>query len=680
MKKRVLLLLVLILALLIVYANKYLELEYDANILEYIRFSSGYTKEEIEIIEHYKPLIYGGNINEPPLGIYYENNKQYTGLVVDFINALSIELETPIISQPMVWNQALEALMEGKTNLCDMVPSAARAKVFAFSSPIYKLRGVIVVKGSNKKVHELKDIKDMTVAVQKGDYAIELIPANENVNIIYADNISEAMNLLNINQVDAVIGDEPVVRYYINELFYFDDYRILEKPIYECNCAFAVPKEQEELLKVINKAIFGMKRKGIFYSIEAKWAGHHNSSLKENKNIEKLRLNIVVFIFFAVIILYLAYLWNRSLKLLVCARTKELNIMKNELEVIFDGIEDFLVVIGKDFNIKNINSSFIKYLKIEKDLIIDNLFMEIDILHNFEKEYDGLLYRLLSSQDKLDRFDSQEKYELKSKNQSFEIAIYPLERETSGNINILLMISDVTYTKLEEQKLIHSNKMATIGQLAAGVAHELRNPLGIIRNSTFILHREYKEKDELKMMALNAIDNSVNRASNIIENLLKFTRLTHDGREWINLKKIIIESTELNKKSLDEHRIVLSIYCENDMKIYMNNESLKHILMNLIQNAIDAMISNGILQICCFYDKDNVIIQIKDNGIGIEEEKVDKVFEPFYTTKPIGKGTGLGLYIAYSEVQKVNGEIKVESEKNKGTTFTISIPKGSEKI
>jgi polar amino acid transport system substrate-binding protein len=179
-------------------------------------------------------------------------------------------------------------------------------------------------------------------------------------------------------------------------------------------------------------------------------------------------------------------------------------------------------------------------------------------------------------------------------------------------------------------------------------------------------------------MALNAIDNSVNRASNIIENLLKFSRLTHDAREWINLKKLIIESIELNKKSLDEHAIVLDIHCDDDINIYMNNESLKHIFMNLIQNAIDAMTDCGTLQILCFADKDNVVVRIKDNGIGIEENKIDKIFEPFYTTKPIGKGTGLGLYIAYSEVQKANGEIKVESEKNKGTTFTISIPNGSE--
>lgn len=680
MKRRFVIFFILIFILLVVYVNKYLDLEYNVNILEYIKLSSDFTSEELEIINKYQPLVFGGNINEPPLGIYYEKNKQYLGFVVDYINALSIELGVPIISQPMIWNEALEALKKGETDLCDMTPSVERAKSFVFSDPIYRLRGLIVVKDSDNRINDLEDLDGMTVGVQKGDYSIEyIISKGINPSFVYTDNVYGALDLLYNNKVDAVVGDEPVIRYYLNELHYADDYRILEKPFYDNVCAVAVSKEQKELLKVIDKAIFNMKRKGINRKIQMKWLGH-TTFLSENKSVEKLKLNLIMSLALAMIIGYLIYLWNRSLKLLVDFKTKQLQFMKNELEITFDGIENFLIVLGKDLKIKNINSSFLKFLQVEKNSILDSFFMDIPLLCDFEEQNEKLIYKLLTCYDECDNFDTQKKFEIKSKGKLFQISIYPLERNKSEVVNVLVMISDITNTRIQEQKLIHSNKMETIGQLAAGMAHELRNPLGVIRNSTFILHDEYKEKDKLKTMAIEAIDNSVDRASKIIENLLKSSRLTDDKKEWTNLKNLITEVVNLYKKPLYEQNIILEVVCEDDILIYINSESLKHILMNLVHNAIDAMEEGGALEINCFFDLENIEIKVKDNGIGIEKEMIDKIFDPFYTTKSVGEGTGLGLYIAYSEAQKIEGDIRVISKKNKGTTFIIDIPCGSENI
>lgn len=680
MKRRFIIFFILVLIFFILYANKYLELEHNANILEYINLSSGLTNDEIEILNKYQPLIHGGNINEPPLGMYYEENRQYMGFVVDYINALSIELGVPIISKPMVWNEALEALEEGRTDLCDMTPSSERAKSFVFSNPIYRLRGLIVVKNFNNKIHDLYDLDNIRVAVQEKDYSIEYINSKGvNPNFVFADNLYEALNLLYNNEVDAVVGDEPGIRYYMNELHYMGDYRIIEEPFYDDVCAIAVSKEQKDLIKVINKAIFNIKRKGIDRKIEIKWLGH-TTFLSENKFNEKIKLNLLMFLILSMIVVYLVYLWNRSLKLLVDSRTKELQIMKNELEVTFDGIENFLIVLGKDLRVKNINNPFLKYLEGDKELILNSLFMEILLLWDFENQNENLIYRLLTCYDECNKFDIQKKYEVKSRGRLFQVSIYPLERNKSQVVNILIMISDITNMRIQEQKLIHSNKMETIGRLAAGMAHELRNPLGVIRNSTFILHDEYKEKDKLKTMAIEAIDNSVDRASKIIGNLLKSSRLTNDKKEWTNLKDLIGEVINLYNKPLYEQNIKLDIFCKEDIVIYINSESLKHILMNLIHNAIDAMEEGGILEIQCLCNVKNIEIKIKDNGIGIEEEMLDKIFDPFYTTKDIGKGTGLGLYIAYSETEKIDGNIKVISEGNEGTTFIIDIPYGSEDV
>ena len=175
MKKKIAVTTILVLIFLAVYVNCLFELEYDVNIGEYIQYSSDYTKEERDILARYEPLIYGGNINEPPLGIYYVEYNQYTGIVVDYMNALSIELRTTIMSRPMIWNQALEELKTGKTNLCDMIPSEKRGKYYAFSNPLYKLRGIVAIKESNADIQQVSDLRGKEIAVQKGDYIIDAI-------------------------------------------------------------------------------------------------------------------------------------------------------------------------------------------------------------------------------------------------------------------------------------------------------------------------------------------------------------------------------------------------------------------------------------------------------------------------------------------------------------------------
>lgn len=679
MNKKLVIPLMVIVALSAVCINKYLELKYNVSWLQYIRFCSDYTQEERKILDKYQPLIYGGNINEPPLGNYYEENGQYIGLVVDYTNALSIELGVPIISEPMVWEKALDTLKEGQTNLCDMVPSKERAKYFAFSNPIYKLRGIIVVKDDD--ITEVKNLNGKKIAIQRGDFALECIDYKDKINLIYTDNLGEALDLLYSGKVDAVIGDEPVIRYFLNELNYVNNYRILERPLYEASCCFAVPRNQRELIPIINKAIFSMKGNGTLEKIEAKWSGHYTAFLDQKQETDKIDLMLLIVLTLMLLVGYVVYLWNRSLKLSVATRTKELNLMKVELQITFDGIDDFLVVIGKNSRIKNINNSFINHQRMEKYQLINAPYSKLELLRDFDNQYPSVLSVLLSDEETLEKLDTSKNYELNSRNRFYKMTIFPLEKDTAGERSILIMISDLTNARIEEQKLIHSNKMETIGQLAAGVAHELRTPLGSIRNSAFILRKEEekaREKNQLRTMALQAIDNSVNRASDIISNLLNFSRLTHDEKLWINVYQSVIYSIELNRKLISEHKIQLTIECEKSIKILINEGALQHILINLIQNAIDSMLDGGDLYISCYKETDYVVIKVKDSGTGIEEEKIEKIFDPFYTTKPVGKGTGLGLYIAYSEVQKAGGEIKVRSKVGKGTEFCIIIPNGGD--
>ena len=242
------------------------------------------------------------------------------------------------------------------------------------------------------------------------------------------------------------------------------------------------------------------------------------------------------------------------------------------------------------------------------------------------------------------------------------------------NKRILVIVENVTFDKLRENQLIHSNKIAALGQLAAGVTHEIRNPLGLIRNYTYIIENElYSDSKEFKEN-INGINNALDSVNEFINNLLNFSRISSDHKEIIYLDDFFEEIKRLSHRNLENNNIQLTIKC-NNQTVYFNRESLKHIFFNLISNASDSIVSDGIIEIKCnSFDKDYTVIHVKDNGKGIKEENSDKIFDPFFTTKYPEQGTGLGLNFVYKEITENRGKIQVISEYLKGAEFILTLP------
>jgi polar amino acid transport system substrate-binding protein len=215
--------------------------------------------------------------------------------------------------------------------------------------------------------------------------------------------------------------------------------------------------------------------------------------------------------------------------------------------------------------------------------------------------------------------------------------------------------------------------MIAIGQLAAGMAHEIRNPLGIIRTQSYLIRMNDRIDDGVKK-SLDFIDSAVNRASSIIENILSFSRLSSKDKKSIDINQIIQRILEMHNDAINKNKI--EVYTESNIEeeLFLNEESLEHIILNLISNSIDAMGEGGRLKISLFLRENDFIMSCEDTGCGIDGNDLENIYNPFFTTKELGKGTGLGLFIVYSEVEKLNGKIDVKSKVEEGTTFTITIP------
>ena len=225
------------------------------------------------------------------------------------------------------------------------------------------------------------------------------------------------------------------------------------------------------------------------------------------------------------------------------------------------------------------------------------------------------------------------------------------------------------------------NKLVSIGRLAAGVAHEINNPLAIINQKAGLAQdfMEMSEDSEHKkpiLEALDGIQNSVERCKKITHRLLGFARQTDVRTEKIDINDIVREVVDFLAKEASYNQIKIDFDLDQNIsKIFSDSGQLQQIFLNITNNAIDAIGSNGQITLSSKQvDQQTVQVNIIDNGPGISPEVQQRIFDPFFTTKETGKGTGLGLSITYGLVKKLGGNIKVISEVGKGTTFKITLP------
>ncbi len=224
--------------------------------------------------------------------------------------------------------------------------------------------------------------------------------------------------------------------------------------------------------------------------------------------------------------------------------------------------------------------------------------------------------------------------------------------------------------KNKETQVIQSEKMATVGRLAAGIAHQINNPLAnIILYSQ--IHSEEVEDPETKKV-LEIIEEEATLASKVVHSLLDFSRQRDFKREPVNINEVIRKMLNIVKPQLKYKNIELILSLEENLpEVPGDSAYLLSAIMNIVTNAIDAMSKGGKLSISTHKSQGKVVIEIADTGSGIPEEYLQKIFDPFFTTKEVGKGTGLGLYLTYIIIEKHGGDIKVESKVGEGTKFII---------
>lgn len=238
------------------------------------------------------------------------------------------------------------------------------------------------------------------------------------------------------------------------------------------------------------------------------------------------------------------------------------------------------------------------------------------------------------------------------------------------------IIKDITQRRNMEQQLLQADKLASLGQLSAGVAHEINNPLGLILGYTQLMLREEPESSQ-KHEDLKTIEKHTRNCKTIVEALLNFARKTETKKVLVDVNCAIEQVVTVIRHQFELSGIAVHTLYDTDLpQVLGDTEKLKQVVMNLVMNARQAIYESGQITVSTRYDAKShkITIAVEDTGSGIPPHVVTRIFDPFFTTKPTGQGTGLGLSVSYGIVKEHGGEITVDSEPEKGSLFSVVLP------
>lgn len=364
---------------------------------------------------------------------------------------------------------------------------------------------------------------------------------------------------------------------------------------------------------------------------------------------------------------------NQNLENLVAERAKELALSEHKYRRIFEVSRDMILVTQSDGRIINMNPAGYKMLGYEESEIS---FVQKAFADFFVKPSDWR-----KTKKAIDRqgFISNAEVGLKhsDERQILVLVSGSLDKGSSErDATIHFLVKDIEQRRIIEEQIAQADKLASIGQLSAGIAHEINNPLGIILGYTQLLIRSEKKGSE-KFQDLKTIEKHVRNCKSIVEDLLNFARSSISNEDVIRLDEAMDDVLHFIRQHAGLDNITVKTSYDGSVpEMLLDEKKIKQVFMNLIMNAKHAIGKEGTLSIStgCNAEDGNVFVKISDTGHGIEKKHLARIFDPFFTTKPTGEGTGLGLSVSYGIIKNHGGDILVESEVGKGSIFTVVLP------
>ncbi|RXJ81597.1 transporter substrate-binding domain-containing protein [Arcobacter sp. F2176] len=642
-------------------ADKWIIFDKDNADYKYVKF----TEEEIKYIKS-NPNIKYSEINWMPLSIIENNEMQ--GIIGDFLKIISVRSGLKFQFVPSrSWKDVLDKFNEGEIDLIPSVTSSSEKESLGLVSKMYSKFPMVIITGSKYSyVNSLNDLKNKVIAVPKHYTSYNFIKKNyPAIQILETSNIQEALILVEKGRADAFIGHIATSVFYISQL-HLSDLKISGSTLFDFEHRYLVQKNNPILLSIINKSIDSItqKEKKDIYS---NWI---QTTVKE----KTLDYKILIIILLITLFIVIGFIYRQIV----------LKKYNNELKKSYHNVQSIInstleaIIITENRICIDANESALKLFNLSKDEMIG-----LDYLEFVSDEYKQKIKETFSS-------DSSEPFELNVVSSEKKI-IPALGRGTNLKLNDRLIrissIIDLSEVKNKEKLLIEQSKMAALGEMIGHIAHQWRQPLSVITtiSSSWSIYNEIGKLNNTKVLKdSKQIIANANYLSQTIDDFRSFIKDADSSKEF-DIKELMENLNRLISHSLHSSQVKF-IFTNNLKKVVKGNQNqVLQALINIVNNAVDALTENKkdeerLLFIKVTQDKDTICVSIKDNANGIPANIMNKIYEPYFTTKHESNGTGLGLYMSYSIIKKMGGEIKVsnveyeyENKKYTGAKFLISL-------
>lgn len=615
---------------------------------------------------------------------------QYVGIVADHLKL--IEGYTDLKFNRVVtksWTESTNKAKNKSVAVLSETDDSALKSHLNFTDSYLTNSIVIAMRLDNNYTENINSINKKRIALIKDyGYATKIRKKYSKIDFITVDDINDGLTSVSTGKVDALLCTLALCSYTITQLG-ISNVKITGKTEFDTKLAFGVQKDLPELLSILNKAIDHISKKEQ-QKVLQKWI---TSDRGEVVNYTLVYQILSVSVFFILFILF----WNRRLSREVDAR-KEVEQILEEQQV---QLKELLKGQKETINLLFNNSPFGFHFCDMSGLMIDANTEFLRITGYELEELKKVTYWELTP----DKYQDEEKEQLRLLDEIGSYGPYrkeyirkdgsliPIElkgfitENYNGTKGILSLAEDITEklaadSKIEAQreKLIRASKLATIGEMAAGVGHEINNPLAIAAGNISLIKKRL-DIDNINNENLNRYLDCViyanERIRKIVKGLKLYSRLDTSDYESISVKNTITDILDLTSEIYEKDGVHITFEDQSE-ELFINGSfgELQQIIVNLLSNAKDATkgLAKREIKILLSKKGSNAQISVKDNGCGIEKEIIDNIFNPFFTTKEPGEGTGLGMGIIYELVKKVGGDISVESSPNNGSNITISLP------
>jgi two-component system, cell cycle sensor histidine kinase and response regulator CckA len=650
------------------------------------------TQPEQAWISEHPIILCAPDPNFPPAE-FFNASGEYKGLVADYLELIfnRVGLEKKIIKLKG-WSTVMDHARGKKIDLLTAAAKTSQRQVFLdFTEPFVELPAVIIARQQVSRELTLEKLTGMKVAVVR-EYAIHdyIVLNYPHLDLDLVPDIQTGLRKVSFGIVDAMVGNIAGVSYFI-EKGTITNLKVAGETGFTYKLCFAPRKDWPVLTRILNKGLASLSsdEKREIYS---KWIRLERSPIFSKKFLVSFGLFFGLFLLLIVVFIG----WNRSLRSLVDEKTKELKkeVAKRDqakltlreseekLAGIINAINDHMVMLDEDLNILWANHT-------SREAFGDNF--ENKKCYEAFAGLDQPCENCIAQKCFKEGYMQEREINLKKGNNlryDFWETTNAVSLDRKGlPKTIVTIFRDITQRKALAAEAMRAGHLASIGELAAGVAHEINNPINSIINLAQITLNEDRSNGQTNDIALRMI-NEGNRIAEIVSNLLAFAKDAKRVKMPLNLKDILDKTFALTETQIIKDGITLDVDLPSDLpNIFGHMQQIQQVFLNLINNSRFALnrkpftkesVKTINIKASTEIIKERLYLKIifEDNGSGISDKVIDRVMDPFFTTKTGGEGTGLGLSISHGIISDHKGRMKIESRESEFTRLIITLPAG----